>query len=1115
MMTPFASALTTTSIPQTATGTQSWLARVTGDPSVFYIGARNAFMDALRDAGVYAKLGEFMMLSAETEQAARQGEKGVVTATTVTAPVTFAGLFGALGDGKTGFINTGVLMDTLCDLNDHSIGVFISTNFQILGQETGAFGASNNQISIRGSSGVRAGFWSASAIQNTFAGVNSFGLVGGSRYNSAQGLMVRDDLALPFSTPSVLMPATNWCICRGGTSGASYSPNRILAAWVGTNLDEDEWGALYQALLQYTVDIGISAIITPELEAEGANAFTSIDNVLTVNGATNNGSGLVRISTTTLHRLVPNDPGIQLDNVGGVPNANGRWVAMPSPCDTYAGDGVTTAFTISFAYSATSNVNAQILYANGQQVLQRATTEYSVSGATLTMVTAPPSGTTLYIYNTQSTLVDLVGSTFAGTYTSGGTLKPRMSANDCTPSGVRIVQIIPAPAADSTTYLQNAFFPINDACTRPWGGSLTSTWTDGGWLEFLWGDRAQYTSPGVPTTSTFKKGNDTMGGFVDDSGLSCRVDFTSYLKAIGCTLVKSAYSAGYDAVDDPDDVYGWGWLDYAREYGYSVTGWNAYLPEIAITGVVDNGSGMYRVTAVAHGLTTGNRVKIAEVEGALGINRNWGVTVIDANTFDTVSFTYFIASVTESGGGGFRITTDVPHRFVTGDKVRISGVKGTTGANADWTVTRVSATAFDLDGSTFSGTYEASGRAGAIFDGTYTAATGVVVNLSTTSLTTDVDIDTGPVTHRRRLAKPAVAISNVVDNGSGLFRVTASAHDFFTDNRITIAGVVGTGMSTVNATWYITVIDDNTFDLQDSTFAGTYTSGGTAELLSSAYARDGAFPLPALSGSFKVCQDTIILGQGRTSQITAGKISVSGAVNNGSGLVRLTVVNHGLNTGNKVTVASVGGVSAANGTWKITRVDENRFDLQGSTFAGTYTSGGNLIRKGLDLDLEWADGRGDSLFLETMGRLAQIWQAKGFIALAGGHRVTEGTGALCGWNTTTAWQVAADPNWNYLPLLASSNNPYDDVIEDLEAQVDIFRGPAGNKTPPWDKFSVAIHLGVGTQAITVADCQAVQDWCVDNDIRSIFLIRVGASQGGPLARSTNQRIATVLGLPTV
>lgn len=75
-------------------------------------------------------------------------------------------------------------------------------------------------------------------------------------------------------------------------------------------------------------------------------------------------------------------------------------------------------------------------------------------------------------------------------------------------------------------------------------------------------------------------------------------------------------------------------------------------------------------------------------------------------------------------------------------------------------------------------------------------------------------------------------------------------------------------------------------------------------------------------------------------------LSVTGAVNNGSGLIRLTVASTAsLRTGQKVTVASVGGVSAATGTWTITVISTTTFDLQSSTFSGTYTSGGTVNRR--------------------------------------------------------------------------------------------------------------------------------------------------------------------------
>lgn len=66
-------------------------------------------------------------------------------------------------------------------------------------------------------------------------------------------------------------------------------------------------------------------------------------------------------------------------------------------------------------------------------------------------------------------------------------------------------------------------------------------------------------------------------------------------------------------------------------------------------------------------------------------------------------------------------------------------------------------------------------------------------------------------------------------------------------------------------------------------------------------------------------------------------------VTNNGGLIRCNVTAHGFATSNSVTIAGVKGVTNANGTWTITVIDANNFDLQGSTFAGAFYNGGNTI----------------------------------------------------------------------------------------------------------------------------------------------------------------------------
>jgi hypothetical protein len=72
--------------------------------------------------------------------------------------------------------------------------------------------------------------------------------------------------------------------------------------------------------------------------------------------------------------------------------------------------------------------------------------------------------------------------------------------------------------------------------------------------------------------------------------------------------------------------------------------------------------------------------------------------------------------------------------------------------------------------------------------------------------------------------------------------------------------------------------------------------------------------------------------------------TVTGAANNGIGLIRLTIATtNGMITGQNVTVQDVSGVSSANGNWRITVMNTTQIDLQGSVFSGAYTSGGYVI----------------------------------------------------------------------------------------------------------------------------------------------------------------------------
>lgn len=75
---------------------------------------------------------------------------------------------------------------------------------------------------------------------------------------------------------------------------------------------------------------------------------------------------------------------------------------------------------------------------------------------------------------------------------------------------------------------------------------------------------------------------------------------------------------------------------------------------------------------------------------------------------------------------------------------------------------------------------------------------------------------------------------------------------------------------------------------------------------------------------------------------TGSTTAVTGAANNGAGLIRITSVAHGKTTGDKVGISGITGTTEANGSWTVTVIGVDTFDLQGSTFTNAYAAGGTV-----------------------------------------------------------------------------------------------------------------------------------------------------------------------------
>lgn len=109
---------------------------------------------------------------------------------------------------------------------------------------------------------------------------------------------------------------------------------------------------------------------------------------------------------------------------------------------------------------------------------------------------------------------------------------------------------------------------------------------------------------------------------------------------------------------------------------------------------------------------------------------------------------------------------------------------------------------------------------------------------------------------------------------------------------------------------------------------------------------DGVPGDPASSPAYRLYGNGVLITNG-TGSLSKLDTSTVTAATNASPIAITTSAAHGLQTGNRVVVSSVGGNTSANGNFTITRTGANTFTLDGSTGNGAYTSGGTVHVAGL------------------------------------------------------------------------------------------------------------------------------------------------------------------------
>jgi len=82
--------------------------------------------------------------------------------------------------------------------------------------------------------------------------------------------------------------------------------------------------------------------------------------------------------------------------------------------------------------------------------------------------------------------------------------------------------------------------------------------------------------------------------------------------------------------------------------------------------------------------------------------------------------------------------------------------------------------------------------------------------------------------------------------------------------------------------------------------------------------------------------------------------SVTGAVNNGSGLIRITCASHGFADDDSIMIYGVNGTVEANGIWSIDVISASQFDLRDSKFTNVFSTPNGSAIKGATY--KWALG---------------------------------------------------------------------------------------------------------------------------------------------------------------
>lgn len=171
----------------------------------------------------------------------------------------------------------------------------------------------------------------------------------------------------------------------------------------------------------------------------------------------------------------------------------------------------------------------------------------------------------------------------------------------------------------------------------------------------------------------------------------------------------------------------------------------------------------------------------------------------------------FNVANTANSSGLVRITTSVAHGFSNGDRVKISGVGGTTEANGQWTIKNVATNTFELSGSVYSNAYTSGGTARK-----YGNTRKITFPNETENAWHNFWV------HAYRRVSPAIADSGVIVQTP----VKLNASQYSASGSINITGAVIDSTTTLNGTVTSTVVANASSGATAATGTLTYRTAG-------------------------------------------------------------------------------------------------------------------------------------------------------------------------------------------------------------------------------------------------------------------------------------------------